>query len=161
MRFFRFTKLLTFSGTIDFITEVSTVIVTITGPMAWDTSATGTSELIIKAGLDTANLITPVPTVIIWKEASTARWWKLVHGETFPYEILNISFWYWELSFVIKKKGIINQWSTFPMSSGRILFIFILFISDWIPTTKLRGKNPWLWILKLNFYFTQKWLTTD
>ena len=74
MRFFRFTKLLTFSGTIDFITEVSTVIVTITGPMAWDTSATGTSELIIKAGLDTANLITPVPTVIIWKEASTARW---------------------------------------------------------------------------------------
>ncbi|TKC40890.1 hypothetical protein EI555_001481 [Monodon monoceros] len=43
------------------------------GPMAWDTSATGTSELIIKAGLNTANLITPVPTVIIWKEATTAR----------------------------------------------------------------------------------------
>lgn len=67
MMFYRFTKLLTFFGTIDlgFITEVSTVVVTITGPMAWDTSATGTSELIIKAGVNTTNLIAPVSTVVI------------------------------------------------------------------------------------------------
>lgn len=71
----RVTKLLTFSGTIGlgFITEVSTVIVTITGPVAWDTSAIGTPELIIKARVNTANFITAVPTVIIWKEAPTSR----------------------------------------------------------------------------------------
>lgn len=76
MKYYRFTKLLTFFGTIDlgFITEVSTVIVTITGPMAWDTSATGASELVIKARVNTGNLITPIPTVIICKETSVPRY---------------------------------------------------------------------------------------
>lgn len=75
MRVHSFTNILTLSGTIGlgFITKVSTVIVTITGPMAWDASATGTSELIIQARVNTANLITAVPTVVIWKEASTSR----------------------------------------------------------------------------------------
>lgn len=68
-----FTSSLTFFGTIDlgFITEISTVIVPITGPMAWDTPATGTSELILIARVNTAHLVTAVPTVVIWEETST------------------------------------------------------------------------------------------
>lgn len=75
MRVHSFTKLPTFPGTIGlgFITEVSTVIVTITGPVSWDASATRTSELIIQARVNTADLITAIPTVIIWKEAATSR----------------------------------------------------------------------------------------
>lgn len=72
--FHRFIKLLTQFGTIVmcFIAEVSTVIVTITGPMPWDTPAHGTSELVIKARVNTAHFITLVPAVIIWKETLKA-----------------------------------------------------------------------------------------
>lgn len=74
MTFQRLIKLLTRFGAVDlcFITEVSTVIVTITGPMPRDTPATGTSELVIKARVNTAHLITPVPVVIIWGETLKA-----------------------------------------------------------------------------------------
>lgn len=74
LKFHSFIKLPTQFGTIDvcFVTEVSTVIVTITGPMTRDTPATGTSELVVKAGVHTVRLITPVPTVIVWKETSKA-----------------------------------------------------------------------------------------
>lgn len=63
---------------------------------------------------------------VIWKEVIlTTRWWKIIRGETVSYEILSIYFWYWVLSSVIEK-GMINQSSTFPMSSGKIISIFIL-----------------------------------
>lgn len=49
MKLHKFTRLLTFLGTIAlvFITEISTVIVTIAGPVAWDTPAGGTLELVL------------------------------------------------------------------------------------------------------------------
>lgn len=105
-------------------------------------------------------LITPISTVVIWKEALTTRWWKIIRGETFSYEILSIYFWYWVLSSVIEK-GMINQSSTFPMSRKIISISYIALFLIECQITKLKGKHPSLWILKFNFYFTQKWLTTD
>lgn len=98
----------------------------ITGPMAWDTSATGTTELVIRvvnvhsqphhSHLHSRHLERSINHQVVK---------KIIRGETFSYEILSIYFWYWVLSSVIEK-GMINQSSTFPMSSGKIISIFIL-----------------------------------
>lgn len=62
-------KKLTFPAAVGFgfVTEISTVIVTITQPMTWDASAIITSELVSRTRVNTAYFITSITTVVICK----------------------------------------------------------------------------------------------
>lgn len=53
------------------ITVVSTVVVTITSPVIWDTSTAGALELGVGAGPDAAHFITAISAVIIYTYGQT------------------------------------------------------------------------------------------
>lgn len=62
--------MLTLVGTVCvcLVTVVSTVVVSITRPVLWDTPATVAFELGTGAGVTAASFIAVVPTVVVWRE---------------------------------------------------------------------------------------------